>query len=262
MRFALHVLLLAAVLLAGCGRPAPESGVTLTVSAAASLQEALQEIAERYEAAHPGVRLRLNLAASGTLEQQIRQGAPVDLFLSAAPAQMDALEEAGLIDPSTRRDFAGNELVLVVPAAPRVEVRGFRDLASPAVERVAIGAPASVPAGRYSEATLRSLGVAGPVLAKAVLGQHVRQVLAYVERGEVDAGIVYRTDAATRAGVRVVAAAPPGSHAPIVYPLAVVSRSAHPEEARSLTRYLLEPAAQEVLRRHGFRPPTAAPSGR
>lgn len=250
-------LVLALVLLGGCGSPdagAPGPRVdTLTVSAAASLQDALGEIARAYEAENPDVRLRLNFAASGTLQQQIRLGAPVDLFLSAADRQMDALQAQGLIDPSTRRAFAGNELVLIVPARGGAAIDGFADLASPRVRRVAMGAPESVPAGRYAAEVLRSLGIADVVGNKALLGQHVRQVLAYTERGEVDAAIVYRTDAAGRPGVRIVAGAPEGSHVPITYPLAVVAASPHPEQARRLAAHLTGPEAQDVLRRFGFR---------
>lgn len=252
-----------AATVAGCGGGDADEPTVLTISAAASLQDALSEIARDYEAQNPGVRLRLNFAASGTLQQQIRQGAPVDLFLSAAEAQMDALEAEGLVAPETRRALAGNELVLVVPAGGERRVTGFADLAAPGVERVAIGAPASVPAGRYAEEALRSLDLARTVLPKALLGQHVRQVLAYVERGEVDAGIVYRTDAAGGERVHIVAAAPAGSHAPVTYPLAVLTGSEHPEAARAFAGYLLDARAQEVLRRFGFLPPpTGAPSDR
>lgn len=251
---ALALLALAA---GGCGRPA-EAEVRLTVSAAASLREVMTELAERYEAAHPGTRVRVNLGASGSLRRQVEQGARVDVFVSAAAGPMDALEARGLVDPETRAPFAGNELVLVVPATDTA-VRGFGGLASPAVRRVALGAPASVPAGEYAGQTLRALGIAAEVEAKAVYAQSVRQVLAYVESGNVDAGIVYATDAAASGRVRVAATAPPGTHRPIVYPLAVVRSTAHPREARALAAFLLGPEAREALRRRGFRPPAPAP---
>lgn len=228
--------------------------VQLTVSAASSLGEALAVVARDYEALHPGVRLRLNTGSSGTLQRQIERGAPVDVFLSASPREMDALQAAGVILSRTRLDVAGNELVLVVPAAAPEALGDFEDLARPAVRRVAIGAPAAVPAGRYALQVLEAVGVAGAVMPKAVQGQNVRQVLGYVELGEVDAGIVYRSDAHSTTRVRVVATAPAGSHEPIVYPAAVVAGTPHPEEAARFVDDLRAPRAAEVLRRFGFRP--------
>lgn len=251
-------------LAAGCGRPAEREGepVRLTLSAAASLHEVLAELADRFEAEHPGTEVRVNLGASGALRQQIEQGAQVDVFVSAAGGPMDALAARGLIDPETRAPFAANELVLVVPAGDDSEVRGWADLATPAARRVALGAPASVPAGEYAVQVLGSLGVYDAVRGKAVYAQNVRQVLAYVESGNVDAGVVYATDGADSDGVRVVAQAPSGSHRPIVYPLAVVRSTRRPREARALARFLLGAEARQALRRHGFRlppPPDPAP---
>ena len=249
-------------LAAGCGRAADADAdagaepVALTISAASSLREAVTELAGRFEAAHPGTVVRVNLGASGALRQQIEHGARVDVFVAAARGPMDALAARGLVDPATRADLAGNALVVVVPRGSRA-VRGFRDLASPGVRRVALGAPASVPAGEYALEALRAGGIAAAVEAKAVYAQNARQVLAYVESGNVDAGIVYATDAAASPRVAVAAAAPPGSHRPIVYPLAVVRASEHPREARALAAYLRGAEAREVLRRRGVLPPPA-----
>ncbi len=229
--------------------------VTLTVSAAASLREAVSELDSAYRVEHPEVAVRANFGASGALGRQIELGAPVDVFVSASDRHMDALQRAGLIDPRTRRVLAGNELVLVVPASSPSPVTGFQSLATPAVKRVAIGAAASVPAGEYADEVLRSLGISGEVGRKAVYGQNVRQVLAYVESGNVDAGIVYRTDAAVSRGVRVAAAAPAGTHRPITYPLAVVRASPHVGDARAYAAFLLGPRGREVLAAHGFTTP-------
>ncbi|HEX7240356.1 MAG TPA: molybdate ABC transporter substrate-binding protein [Longimicrobiaceae bacterium] len=241
----------------GCsaGAAPPAEPVRLTVSAAASLREAMTELADSFRARAPGVEVRLNFGASGALRQQIEQGAEVDLFVSAAEKPMDALAAGGRIDPATRGVLAGNELVLVVPAAGGSPVRSLAELATPRVRRVALGAPASVPAGEYAGAALRSLGLAEAVAGKTVYAQNVRQVLAYVESGNVDAGIVYRTDAAVSARVRVAAAVPPESHPPVTYPLAVVRATRHPREARALAAFLLGPEAAAVLRRRGFQAP-------
>ena len=244
-----------ALALAACERgreePAPPSTV-LTVSAAASLREVVAELGVRFEKAHPGVEVRANFGASGALRRQIEHGAPVDVFVSAAEGPMDELERAGLIEPRTRRPVAGNELVLVVPASGGSPARSFADLARPEVRRVALGAPASVPAGDYADQVLRALGIADAVRAKAVYAQSVRQVLAYVESGNVDAGVVYRTDARISRRVRVAAPAPPGSHAPITYSAAVVSRTGRPEAAQAFVAFLLGDAGREALSRHGF----------
>jgi molybdate transport system substrate-binding protein len=235
----------------GREEPAP-AGTVLTVSAAASLREVVTELGEGFEKAHPGVEVRANFGASGALRQQIEHGAPVDVFLSAAEGPMDELERAGLIEPRTRRPVAGNELVLVVPASGDSPARSFADLARPEVRRVALGAPASVPAGDYADQVLRALGIADAVRAKAVYAQSVRQVLAYVESGNVDAGVVYRTDARVSRRVRAAAAAPAGSHAPITYSAAVVARTERPEAAQAFVGFLLGGQGRAALSRHGF----------
>jgi molybdate transport system substrate-binding protein len=249
----------ALLLLSACRDKAAERAgpprVTLTVSAAASLREVLTELDSVYEVEHPGVSVRANFGASGALRQQIEQGAAVDVFISASERHTDALQRAGLIDPRTRRALAGNELVLVVPAASPSAATDFRSLATPAVKRVAVGAAASVPAGEYADEVLRSLGIADAVARKAVYGQNVRQVLTYVESGNVDAGIVYRTDAAVSRRVRIAATAPPGTHRPITYPLAIVRASPHPGDARAYAAFLLGPRGREALARRGFTNP-------
>ncbi|MBB4638328.1 molybdate ABC transporter substrate-binding protein [Longimicrobium terrae] len=250
-------LLLAATFAAGCGDRAAEKQAprtTVSVSAAASLREAFTAAEKEYEAAHPDIDIRVNFGASGALQRQIEQGAPVDVFASAAEKPMDALESRGLIDPRSRRRLAGNELVLIVPTvANSAGVRGFADLSLPRVRRVALGVPASVPAGEYADQVLRTLGIRDSVQKKAVLGQDVRAVLAYVASGEADAGVVYRTDVAAAGNrVRIVASAPAGSHSPITYPIAVTTQAADAAAARAFAGFLLGPRGREILRAHGF----------
>lgn len=251
------LLLLLATTAAGCrDRDGDAAARTVvTVAAAASLRDVMADAEARYEGAHPDVDVRTTLGASGVLQRQIEQGAPIDVFASAAEAPMDALMQRGSIDPRSRRLLAGNELVLIVPAtAGENGVRGFDDLATARARRVALGAPASVPAGDYADEVLRTLGIREAVLKKAVLGQDVRAVLAYVASGEADAGIVYRTDAAAAGGrVRVVAPAPTGSHTPITYPIAVTTATGNPEAARAFAGFLLGPEGQAILRARGFR---------
>ncbi len=234
----------AAVLLSfpGCGRPAPAS---LTVSAAASLQEAISEAARAYRGAH----IDLNYGASGALARQILNGAPVDVFLSAAPQPVDELSARGLLLPGTRRDLLRNDLVLIGPS-----VHSFEDLGSPAVKVVALGDPASVPAGDYGRQVLTALHLWERVQPKLVLAKDVRQVLSYVSTGNADAGIVYATDAKSEPNVRVAATAPPGTHAPVLYPVAVIRTTHAPDAARAFADYLAGPAARKIFEAHGFEP--------
>ena len=237
----------------GCGTAARSPGaIALTISAAASLQPALTELQAPYQQAHPHVQLKLNFGASGALKQQILQGAPIDLFIAADQQTMTELAAAGAIDPQTRRDLVANTLVLV--ARPGSRVRGWADLATPAVKFLAIGDPATVPAGRYGAATLKTLNLWQALQTKLVRGQDVRQVLAYTATGNADAGIVYATDARQNSAVQTVAIAPPQSHPPIRYPMAVLSRARQPAAARAFGDFLQEPAARSVFGRYGFQP--------
>lgn len=219
----------------------------LTVSAAASLVNVLQEVDEHFPA-----KINLNLGASGALQRQIEQGAPADVFVAAASAPMDHLQKLGLIVASTRRDVAGNQLVLVVPATSQLHLKNFRDLTLGRVTRFAMGEPHAVPAGAYARAVLRHLHIDGAVTSKAVLCTDVREVLTQVELGNVDAGMVYRTDAQSTRLVRVVATAPEAWHAPIVYPAAVVTASPSRSLALAYVKFLNGKVAQKIFARYGF----------
>jgi molybdate transport system substrate-binding protein len=223
----------------------------LTVSAAASLAEAFREVATRFEAGRPGVTVRLNLGASGTLLQQIAQGAPVDVFASADQETLQRAQDQRLVDADTRRNFAANALVLVEPAAGGARLQSLQDLARPVVRRIAVGKLATVPAGRYTRSVLEAAGLLGVLESRLVPADSVRQVLDYVARGEVEAGFVYRTDAAALPDrVRVVQTL--SGHAPITYPVAVVSDSRHKPLARDFVQFLQGDVAQKILARHGF----------
>ncbi len=245
---------LAPLLAAG---PAPVAR-EINVYAAASLTDALNEMKPRYEKAHPGVKLVFVFGASGQLQKQIENGAPADLFLSAAPEPVDAVAKAGLLAPNGRRDLLGNVLVLITPSYA-LRPRSLADLKDgEAVRRVMIGDPGSVPAGQYAEAALKSAGLYDAVKPKLILGLNVRQVLDTVGRGEADAGFVYRSDAWASDKVRVVAAIDPASHPPIVYPAAWLKRAAGSAETGAFFEYLSGPEAMRVFRRRGFQPPPAA----
>ena len=245
-----------AVSLAAAATPA--SADPITVSAAISLKESLEQVGRDFHA-RTGDDVRFNFDASGRLEQQIEQGAPVDAFVSAADAEVDDLTRGGQADPATRHVVAGNTLVLVVPpdATPNSTAgpTSLADLAT-TTGKIAAGDPKSVPAGHYAQQTLAAMKLTAAVAPRLVLGQNVRQVLTYVERGEVSAGLVYGTDA-KQAGdaVKVVATADPATHDPIEYPAVVIAASTHPAAAKRFVDYLSTPPARAVLVAHGFTVP-------
>jgi molybdate transport system substrate-binding protein len=226
--------------------------VDITVSAAISLKDALDAIKAAYTAQHGGVALSMNYGASGTLQLQIEQGAPVDVYLSAAPKQMDALESKGLLLEGTRKDLLRNEIVLIVPTDSTVAVTGFQDLAKPEVKKVALGEPVAVPAGKYAQEVLRHLGIYDQVNSKAVLAKDVRQVLTYVESGDVDAGIVYKTDALSSSKVKIVAQATADSHSPVIYPVAVIKTAKNAAAAKAYEDFLSSAQAESIFQKYGF----------
>jgi molybdate transport system substrate-binding protein len=220
------------------------------VSAAASLTDAMQEIEANYRHDHPRVEVRNNFGSSGTLARQIEDGAPADVFLSAASKPMDELAAHKLLAANSRRDLLRNTLVLIVPRDSGVS--GFQQLVDSRVRTIALGDPASVPAGQYGQQTLASMHLLNSVQSKLVLAKDVRQVLAYVETGNADAGIVYATDALKSPGVRVAATAPESSHDPIVYPAAVIANGPNADAAREFVEYLESAQARAVFEKRGF----------
>ncbi len=240
--------------LAGCGGSAihsPNQPVTLTISAAISLKEPLDSFAKNYNQQHPDVRVVCNYGASGTLQQQIEQGAPVDIFISAGEKQMDALQNENLLAPGTRRDLLANQLVLIAPANSTT-LHNFADLAKASVKSVAVGEPRTVPAGMYAQQVLEHLHLLPAIKSKIVYAQDVRQVLAYVETGNAAAGLVYVTDARISNRVRVVATAPFASHDPILYPVAMLNASKSPQAARALLDALESPQSLALFEKYGF----------
>jgi len=234
--------------------PAVGRADQILVSAAASLTNALQDIGKAFTKANPQTAVRFNFGSSGQLQQQIEQGAPVDVFASASPKEMDALQKEGYILAGTRVDFAGNRLVLIAPRNSRL--KGWDDLRLPGVQRIALSNPSFVPSGRYAQQTLTKRGLWAVVRPKAVLGDNVRQTLAYVANGDADAGVVFATDARIAPqDVRVVAEALPGKdHVPIVYPAAVVAEAPDKAAARRFVLFLQSPVAQHILSHYGFTP--------
>ena len=247
---ALSVLALASGL-AFLSPSAPARADEVTVSAAASLTNAFTELKGLFEKEHPGLTVNTNFAASNPLLKQIQEGAPVDVFASADQATMDKAVESGVIIQGTRRDFALNDLVLIVPkGAPKPA--GLDGLS--AFARVAIGSPNSVPAGRYAMASLKSAGLWESLQPKYITGNSVRQVLDYVARGEVDAGFVYRTDA-LQMKEKVDVVMNVEGHAPVSYPIAVVNTGKNAAAGKEFAAFVLSAPGQAALARYGFSRP-------
>lgn len=226
----------------------------ITVSAAASLTNAFKEIAQSYQAQYPQAKVALNFGASGALLQQMAKGAPVDVFASADQETMDQAEKQGLVAVGERHNFARNALVLIEPVDSKRFIQRLEDLGQPQVQRIAVGNPASVPVGRYTQRALEAAKLWSVVQAKAINTQNVRQSLDYVARGEVDAGFVYATDAAIMADkVRVTLEVP--LDVAISYPIAKTTTGTHADEARRFVGFVLSPAGQSVLGKYGFRKP-------
>ena len=226
----------------------------LTVSAAASLANAFKDIGPQFEAAYPGNKVQFNFAASGALLQQIAKGAPADVFASADQVTMNQAQEQKLIKTASRRNFVSNALVVIVPVGSANAPKAVADLAQAAYARIAIGLPASVPVGRYTQGVLEAAGLWGVIEPKMIGANNVRQALDYVARAEVDAGFVYATDAALLPDKVKVALSVPTA-APILYPVAPVASSTNPDLAQKFVDFLAAPAAQAVLTKYGFGKP-------
>ncbi len=227
----------------------------LTVSAAASLKNVLEEIKPLYQQENPETQIIYNFGSSGSLQRQIEQGAPVDVFVSAASKQMDALEKQNLLLTETRRNLLKNRMVLVTSETnfknnPKFD--NFADLTNKKITTIALGEPTSVPAGKYAQEVLNSFKIDRLVNSKAVYGKDVRQVLNYVATGNADAGIVYGTDVRVVDNVNIVATAPENTHSPVIYPIAVIKDSDQSEAATDLLEFFTTPEAQAVFKKYGF----------
>jgi molybdate transport system substrate-binding protein len=229
-----------------------QGNANLSISAAASLQQALKEITPIYQKSQPTVAVKYNFGASGNLQQQIEQGAPVDVFISAATKQMNALQAKGSILQDTQHNLLGNRVVLIVPKTSALGITNVRNLTGVNVKKIAVGEPRSVPVGQYSDEVFKKLGILDRVKSKLVLGNTVRNVLAAVESGNADAGIVYSTDAKISDRVKVVELISANLHSPIVYPIAVLKHSKSVQAAKDYVRFLSSSTARNVFEKYGF----------
>lgn len=226
--------------------------VDLTVSAAASLKDALTEVKELYRQEKPNTKMTINFAGSGTLQQQIEQGAKVDLFISAAALNIEALKSKDLLVDSSIKNLLGNKLVLIAPLGAKTPTGSFSIVADASVKKIALGEPGTVPAGKYAEQVFTHLKILDQVKAKTVYGSDVKQVLNWVETGNVDFGVVYLTDARISNKVAVIATANQASHNAIVYPAAVIKASKNYTASRDFVNFLTSSQAKAVFNKYGF----------
>lgn len=251
----LIIISLIAVFLLGCGNSNSMNRTSkqeVYILAAASMTDAIKEIGANYEKEHPNVKLIYSFASSGALQTQIEQGAPADVFISAAQKQMNNLEEKNLIDKSTRKDLLENKIVVITNKDNALKLSEFKDLASNKINKIALGEPKSVPVGQYSEEIFNNLNILKAVSEKAVYASDVRQVLSWVENGEVDCGIVYATDAAISDKVKILMNAPDNTHKPIIYPVAMVSSTKNAKIAKDFINYLSQDKQKNILIKYGF----------
>ncbi len=229
----------------------------ITVSAAISLKNAFEEIGKSFEAKNPGIKVFFNFGGSGDLARQIEAGAPVDVFASASPKDMQDIQNKNLLIPETRAVFAGNSIVIVQPSQSSLKLAGMEDLKKPEVRRIGIGNPQTVPAGRYAAEIFAFYKLSDALKEKLIMGENVRQVLDYVVRGEVDAGIVYKTDALTQpSGVKIFFDVPQASHSPVLYPAAVIKNTKSQEAAKRFVRFVAgDTASRSIFEKYGFLKP-------
>lgn len=243
--------LLAAGALLSCAFAGQALAGELYVSGAASLTNAFDEVKAAFEKKHPGVKVLTNYAASNPLLRQMQEGAPVDVFATADQQTMDKAQAAGLVKPESRRNFALNDLVLIVPADSTIAFKDVKGLSMGSVRKIAVGNPDSVPAGRYAKASLAKAGLWEELQPKYVMAASVRQALDYVSRGEVDAGFVYRTDA-LKAGAKVKIVCVVEGHDPVLYPAAVGLTGKNQADGQKFVDFIAGPEGQAILKKFGF----------
>lgn len=223
----------------------------LNISAAASLKEAMAKLEEEYKKENKDIKLVVNFGASGSLQQQIEQGAPCDIFISAGKKQMDALNEDGLLEKGTYKNLVKNDLVLIAPKDSKIT--SINDLTSNKVKHIAVGEANSVPAGKYADEVLNNLNIKDSILDKLVFAKDVKEVLAWTQSGNAEVGFVYYSDAINTDKVKIVEVTSEDSHSPITYPIAVIKDSNQVEEAKRFEEFLLSDKAQGILKEYGYK---------
>lgn len=243
------LLFLSCTFITGCQSTANKD--ELIISAAASMKDSMLAIKTAYEDEHPDITITLNFGSSGSLQHQIEQGSPTDLFISASQSKMQALEDQELLLDSSRKKLLTNELVLIAPKDTTI-TGNFDTLLIKDFTSFAIGEPASVPAGKYAKEALENLDYYKDLTDKLIFAKDVREVLTWVETGNVDGGIVYATDAKTTDNITVVAHAPIDAYTPIEYPVAIIKTTPHETLAKDFMQYLFSDNGLTIFESYGF----------
>lgn len=225
---------------------------TLTISAAASLKEVMTDIKSEYEKTYPSDKIIFNFGGSGALQKQIENGAPVDIFISAATKQMNELVNKNLILPNSNFILLENSIVLIKPKNSKLKVSSFNDLIKPEVKKIAIGEISSVPVGQYSMEIFNNLKINEKISNKLIYGKDVLSVLSWVESDNVDLGIVYKTDAISSTRVIIIANAPANSHKPVEYPIGIVKDSKNIGKSQQFIKFLKSNKAKALFKKYGF----------
>jgi len=262
--FSTLIILMLSILMVGCGtakdtsssqkestttKPT-ESPVELNISAAASLKEAMTDIQTEFKKVKPNVTLTVNFGASGSLQQQIEQGAPCDIFISAGQSQMKALEDKSLLLENTKKDLVKNDLVLVGPKDTTLS--GVSDLTSDKVKKIAVGEPKSVPAGMYANEVFEKLGLKDAVSSKLVFAKDVKEVLAWSASGNAEVGFVYKSDALSSSDVKIIETIADDKHSPITYPVGVIKASKNPDVAKAFEDFLYTDTCKTIFEKYGY----------
>lgn len=224
----------------------------ILISAAASLKEVFTELGADFKKQN-NVNISFNFSSSGQLRIQIENGAPVDIFAAASLGDMDTLENKKLLLENTKINFAKNTLVLIQNINSKTQIKNIDELKKKEVKKIAIGSPESVPAGWYAKESLVNLKYFDVLKEKLVFGESVRQVLDYTCNNEVDAGVVYSTDALINKNIRKVLEIPESTHKTIVYPIAVIKTSQNEKIAKEFIKFITSKSSKEVFKKYGFK---------
>lgn len=250
----LSLILILSPILIGCSSTntnKASASIELNISAAASLKEAMADLQTAYKEIHPDVTLVTNFGASGSLEQQIEQGAPCDLFISAGKSQMTQLKDKGLILNSSDKDLVKNELVLVGPKDSTIS--GINDLTSDKVKKIAVGEASSVPAGKYADEVFTKLNIKSAIQSKLVFAKDVKEVLSWAASGNADIGFVYLSDALSSDSVKIIEQIPSEYHSPINYPVGIINTSKNQDAAKDFEDFLFTNNAQKIFEKYGYK---------
>ncbi len=243
-------LVLSSVGCSSSSNKAKDTHVELTISAAASLKEAMAELEPIFTEKYPNISLTFNFGASGSLQQQIEQGAPCDLFISAGKKQMTALADKDLLVADTNKDLVKNRLVLI--STDNTNVASLDDLTTDKVKTIAVGEPSSVPAGKYADEVLENLGIKSEVESKLVFAKDVKEVLAWSTSENADVGFVYLSDALINDKARIIETISEDLHSPITYPVAIIKDSKNIDAAKTFEDFLFSAEAQKVFEKYGY----------